>query len=207
MNHSFAFRAGAGAILALAATAALAAEPAEGTLTDTSGPLSYTAGPFLLPNPTPQLGAAGAPPVCEPATMTCDVYSLTVTLPDGYADANPDDSIVIETSWAVLPEQDTTGVADFDVYLHDEDGDEVANAATAANPERIRLPVFGGTRKFEIRTITYAPAGQSFETTIRLEKFEAQSSSTGLVGAGSTGAATLLALALAGLARRVRGRR
>ena len=46
----------AAALLVLAANPAHSAVPAGGTLTPSSGPLVYTAGPFTSVNPSPQLG-------------------------------------------------------------------------------------------------------------------------------------------------------
>lgn len=206
MRSHTANRALIAAILGLAGGAAGAAEPAEGTLTDTSGPLSWTAGPFVLPNPTPQLGLVDQEPVCEPDTTTCDIFTLTVTFPDGYSEAHPDDTVEIQVEWDELPASDPTGnvsAPDFDVYLYEGDK-QVASDAGGANPERIRLPVFNGTRTFEVRVITFAPAGQSIRGSVKLEKLEAQSGSSGLLAAGSTGLAALLTLGLAGLGRRFR---
>lgn len=191
----------AAAILGLTASGALAAEPASGTLTETSGPLEYTAGPFIVPNPTPDLALAGQEPTCDPALQNCDIYSLTVTLPDGYADAHPDDSILIEIAWAGLT-SDPAYVPDFDVYLYDDAGKLLADPDNG-NPERIRLPVFDGTRRFEVRVATYMPAGESITGAIRLDKVEPQSASSGVIAGGGLGQG-LAVLALAALLRRRR---
>lgn len=198
-------RAGLAALLGLAATAVAAAEPESGTLTDTSGPLQYTAGPFYVPNPTPDLSLAGEEPICEPQLQNCDVYTLTVSLPENYADEHPDDTILIRVGWTqIVASPDDQ--PDFDVYLYSADGTLISDAgATSTNPEQIRLPVFGGTRTFEIRTLAYSPVGESIQGTVLLEKFEAQSS-RGVFGAGGLGLLSTLALS-AGLLLRRRVRR
>src|SRR5258705_12467229 len=53
-----------------------ASVPNTGTLTDISGPLTFTAGPFLIPNPT---GFVNGVPTCD-ATSPCDDYALHVTV-------------------------------------------------------------------------------------------------------------------------------
>lgn len=194
-------RAGLAVALGFASAAAFGAEPASGTLTETSGPLEYTAGPFIVPNPTPDLALAGLEPTCDPALQNCDIYSLTVTLPDGYAEAHPDDSILIEIAWAGLT-TDPAYVPDFDVYLYDEAGKLLADPDNG-NPERIRVPVSDGTHRYEVRVATYMPAGESITGSIRLDTVEPQSSSGGVLAGGSLGQG-LAVLALTALLRRRR---
>lgn len=188
------------AVFTLCAGSALAADPASGTLTDTSGPLEYTAGPFVVPNPTPDLSLANQDPVCEPMLMNCDVYSLTVALPADYADTHVDDTIVIQVGWASLV-GDPVGLPDFDLYVYDESG-KLVGEGDNTNPEKVRLPVFSGTKKFEIQVMTYMPVGESITGSIALDKVEAQSSG-GVLAAGGFGSG-LSVLALAALARRRR---
>src|SRR5437016_12792075 len=83
---------------ALLAMLSFAATPCSGTLTDTSGPLAYTAGPFVVANPTPIL-FLDTGPECFGSVQPCDDYALTVTLPSGYAAAHPNASIKVAMSW------------------------------------------------------------------------------------------------------------
>src|SRR2546430_1170850 len=64
----------AGALLAMFS---FAATPSSGTLTDASGPISYTAGPFFVANPTPVIEVDKGPE-CSGSTQPCDDYALTV---------------------------------------------------------------------------------------------------------------------------------
>src|SRR5437899_9348286 len=74
-----------------------AATPPSGTLTDTSGPVTYTAGPFFVANPTPVIEVDSGPECNNPA-QPCDAYALTVTLPSGYAAAHPNAAIKVTMS-------------------------------------------------------------------------------------------------------------
>ena len=78
--------------LAIAAAVATlpgsAANPANGTLTNLSGPLFYTAGPFNAANPTP-IPQVDTGPECNDPSQPCDNYVLTVTLPSRYSAAHP----------------------------------------------------------------------------------------------------------------------
>ncbi|NNF07727.1 MAG: hypothetical protein HKN21_13270, partial [Candidatus Eisenbacteria bacterium] len=130
-----------------------AGTPDNGTLTETVTVLNYTAGPFLVSNPT---GVNGDPPVCLPET--CDDYTLTVNLPANYQASNPDERVVIQIAWA-------NANTDFDVYVL-ENGQEKTDAATSNNPEVIVLPAESAV--YTIRVVAFAVAGDTFNGTITL---------------------------------------
>src|SRR2546430_16605586 len=99
---------GAVVLCALGATLAVfsfACTPSSGTLTDVSGPLTYTAGPFNAANPTPVLlvdsgpecGGLGAPGGNQ--AQPCDDYALTTTIPPAYITAPPNPSIQDSMTW------------------------------------------------------------------------------------------------------------
>ncbi|HYJ05019.1 MAG TPA: hypothetical protein VEX43_07790 [Chthoniobacterales bacterium] len=142
-----------------------AATPPSGTLTDSSGPLEYTAGPFFFPNAF----GNSIPGECEPdpsfPLVPCDVYRLTVTLPADYATTHPNQSVFVRVEW-------DTAAADFDLYLWDStswpgssfpQGTPIAQSKqTATNFEQVEIPAAGGTRELVVQVSTTLPAGQSF---------------------------------------------
>lgn len=134
-----------------ATTSASAATPASGTVSPTSPTLSYTAGPFLVPNVT---GTAGAVDCSLPSS--CDDFGLKVATPAGYGSSN---SLRITVSWP-------TSAADFDIYLLDASGREIASAASSSDPEVIQVPPNAGD--YTVRVVPYAPAGQSIKADIAL---------------------------------------
>ena len=152
------------ALLPLAATirTASAATPASGTLTDSSAPLAYTAGPFFAANATP-VPLTGEPPVCETDGQTCDRFELTVTLPADYGTRNPEDLVEVRIAW---PEP----TADFDLYVLNEAGVTVATSASGADPEVARFIAGSGSKKYTVQVIPYTPLGQSIEGTVSLVK-------------------------------------
>src|SRR5260370_12842796 len=77
---------------ALLAMFSFAATPPSGTLTTTSGPISYTTGQFFVANPTPVIEVDSGPE-CDNPLQPCDDYALTVTLPSGYAATHPNAAI------------------------------------------------------------------------------------------------------------------
>ncbi len=90
-----------------------ASTPSSGTLTDTSGPQTYTAGPFFVANPTPVI-EVDAGPECFGSEQPCDDYALTVTLPSGYAAAHPNAAVQVTMSWT----DNGSGASDYDLYIY-----------------------------------------------------------------------------------------
>lgn len=149
------------ALLLAIPSAALAADPSSGTLTSTSGALTYTGGPYFVPNPSPQAGVAGEPPVCEDDGVSCDRFELTVDLPANYDVTNPLDEVQVSVAWP-----DPT--ADFDLYIFDEEGREIATSAGSADPEVARFLAGKGSKKYIVQAIPFAPLGQSIEGVVSL---------------------------------------
>src|SRR5438309_8171830 len=102
----------AGAFLAMYS---FAATPSSGTLTDTSGPLNYTAGPFFQPNAFGNTIAGECDPDPSDPLVPCDIYRLHVSLPAGYVQANPNTHLFVRIEWSVP-------AAVFDLYLWDAKG-------------------------------------------------------------------------------------
>ena len=149
--------------LSLAVTSqVMAAEPPNGTLTTSSAPITYTAGPFFVANVSPQLGLAGQPPVCEADGQSCDEFELTVTLPDNYDVTNPNDLIEVSVAW---PDP----AADFDMYVYNAAGVTVASSAGSGDPEVARFIAGKGTQTYTVQVIPFAPLGESIEGTITLK--------------------------------------
>lgn len=156
MQHQFSGLVAASALFGFAAWVSWAATPDSGTLTTSSGDLTYTAGPFVVANPTPQLGAAGEPPVCEDDGQSCDKFALTVDLPAGYQG-----QVAVSIGWP-------DAAADFDVYVYDAERKVVGQAAGSADPEVAVFPAKGGSNVYSVEVIPFAPLGQSIEGKISL---------------------------------------
>jgi hypothetical protein len=153
------------------AVLSFAATPPSGALTDSSGPVEYTAGPFFEPNTFGNTLAAWCDPTGGDPTAPCDVYRLTVTLPDNYAATNPNQSVFVRVEWG-------TPAADFDLYLWDATswpessfptGNPLAQSKqTATNFEQVEIPAVGGTRELVVQVSTTLPAGQSIKGKISI---------------------------------------
>ncbi|MBV9009917.1 MAG: hypothetical protein JO354_12250 [Verrucomicrobia bacterium] len=171
---------------------AFAATPTSGTLTvssatDNSSPsVSYSAGPFTQPNPSP-LGAGqlDTGPRCDNTSFNCDTYHLTVTLPTGYVAAHPNAVIKVTMGWT-----DTgTGQSDYDLYIYKlprtdcasttgtaspdctyTDGNESADyqSATSNNPEVATITPADGTTNYTVHIVPYTPTGETVNVTAQL---------------------------------------
>lgn len=127
-----------------------AANPASGLLTPQSPNLSFTAGPFFVANPGGRVLGEG----CFAETTSCDVYALEVELPEGYAQAHPNDELLAELDWPL--EQ-----ADFDLIAVDGNGVPTSYSTSSAKPESLLLPLVPGRRSFQLQIFPSIPLGQS----------------------------------------------
>lgn len=160
------------ALVALVAPTALrAASPSSGTLTDTSSPLSYTAGPFTVANPTPVLLVDSGPECLNPA-QPCDDYALTVALPSGYHAEHPNATVKLTLGWTDAG----SGSSDYDLYIYkgtliNTDGGQQADyqSAGSANPEVATIgQLADGSATYTVKVVPYTPTGETVHVTIEL---------------------------------------
>jgi hypothetical protein len=135
----------------LPSVSADAATPPSGSVSDTAPTTTWSAGPFAVPNVSGTTGTVS----CGNA-QPCDDYTLKVSVPVGY-DAGH--SLRVDVKW---PDP----AADFDLYVLDADGREVAAAASSSDPETVLLPAV--TASYTVRVVPYAPLGDSFTGTASL---------------------------------------
>src|SRR2546423_67351 len=148
-----------------------AATPPNGTLTDTSGPVTYAAGPFFAPNAFGNSIAGECDPDPTFPLVPCDIFRLTVTLPNDYAQTHPNYSLFVRVDWP-------TPAADFDLYFWDAinwptdsfpSGNPIAQSKqTVTTFEQVEIPAVGGTHQYVVQVSTTFPAGQSFTGRISL---------------------------------------
>jgi hypothetical protein len=181
----------------LLAMFSFASTPSSGTLTDTSGPQTYTAGSFFVANPTPVIQVDSGPE-CSGSGQPCDDYALTVTLPSGYHAAHPNAAIKATMSWT----DNGSGASDYDFYIYKNprgdcspqdctttDGSQAADyqSASGANPEIATIsPLADGTQKYTLVVVPYTPTGESAHVTIELLPGSGGSGSAGFGGLDPT---------------------
>jgi hypothetical protein len=128
-----------------------AATPAGGTVTSTNPTLNYTGGPYVVANPSAQTGAV----ICN-AVLPCDDFALTVSVPAGYETGH---NLTVNVQWP-------TTAADFDLYVLNSSGAELASSATSSDPETVIIPAQGGS--YTIRVVPFAPLGDTFQAAVAL---------------------------------------
>lgn len=146
---------------------AFATTPASGELTESSGPQTFTGGPYFIPTPGGILAGSGVE--CE-VPMTCDEYSLTVTIAAEFRDDEANKKEVAQIVMTPTPlESNVGGAADIDLYLLDANGNEVGSSTSATATETISVPLTvlkdGG---YTVRLITGIPLGTSETVEIRI---------------------------------------
>ncbi len=139
--------------------------PPGATLTDSSGPLTFTGGPYLVANPSSQVNGV---PTCN-AVLVCDEYTLTVS---GLSPATTASKYIrIEVRWMEL------GEAQFDLYVFagsPPSGNPIATSIgnmTYVDPDVVLIPAINGT--YTIRVVPFNPMGLSITGTISLVPFPA----------------------------------
>ena len=146
--------------LALSTFRGSAANPTSGTLTPNGGTLTYSAGPFLIPNVTSNIPGNNQPQ-CNADTTPCDDYDLTVDLSGAPQDFIDRHKIEVSISWPLAQ-------ADFDLYVLKGTANITENrGATSADPEIVTFDPEPGVNAYKVRVAPFAPAGQSFNATIR----------------------------------------
>ena len=132
---------------------ALSAMPSGGTLAPGGQPLTFTGGPFFLPNAS----GNATTPVC-PSAQLCDDFALKVNA----ASVADKQTVQIKVSWPLAK-------ADFDVYLLDSTGNTIIkSSATSSDPETIVLPIPATSTDYILRVVPFVPLGQSYTGTASL---------------------------------------
>ncbi len=148
-----------------------AATPSSGTLSDVSGPLNYTAGPFMAANPTP-IPEVDSGPECNNPTQPCDDFALTVAMPAGYAAAHPNAAIRVAMSWT----DSGSGKSDYDLYIYKgtvigTSGNQPSDfgSVSSANPEIAYVnPVADGSASYTVKILPATPTGETVHVKIDL---------------------------------------
>jgi len=122
-----------------------AATPPSGSVSNAAPTTTWSADPSTVPNVSGTTGTAS----CGNA-QPCDDYALKVSVPAGY-DAGH--SLRIDVRWP-------DSAADFDLYVLDAAGREVATSASSSDPETVLLPAVPAS--YTVRVVPYAPLGDSF---------------------------------------------
>ncbi|MEK6807194.1 MAG: hypothetical protein AABY95_11170 [Pseudomonadota bacterium] len=154
MSHKLFTRAALLGGLCLFSASALA--DGSGTLNDSGLTLSYSGGPLVLFNPL----SSDPPAVCEEGTPTCDVYTLTVDLSEDFRNAPANDKLRVSFTLSFGADDD------WDMWMYDASGAEIALSADINNPEVITLGLKqlpNGVYKFHITP--FIPATAAFDLT------------------------------------------
>jgi hypothetical protein len=138
---------------------AAGATPGDGTLTDQQRALSYSGGPFVLPNRTDPLLGDGTTLVCT--ALTCDEFALTVSLPAGFTALSPDARVRVALT-------SSNGTSDYDLYVTDEAGAYVAIGYNAGGSESVEFAVGDGSHGYTIKAVPFSANAVAFTVELSL---------------------------------------
>lgn len=156
--------------------------PARGELTDASGPLMFNGGPFTVPNPSSDtvyvIRKVDTPVVCESALMNCDVYALSVVIPDEFRNARETKNAVVRTVVQFSPGQAgpvASGFTSFEAYLYDGSDTELARSdagsAGADHRSGFEMPLSQlPNGLYQLRVTANRGLGGSYTAEIGLER-------------------------------------
>ncbi len=139
-------------ILIIGLMALDAATPPGGMLTDASGPLIYTAGPFAVANPT-------ALATLNCTTAPCDDFALNVSVSGATTLSK---LVKIKIKWPTVQAQ-------FDLYVLNSSGAIIASSlssSTNVDPDLVLMPAVSGN--YTVRVVPFNPLGNSITGTIEL---------------------------------------
>lgn len=154
-------------LVVMAPTQLRAATPESGTLTENSGSLNFTSGPYRVSNPTPAPMDAGPRCGANNAVVTqnpCDHYTLTINFPSDWTTRNngehANDIIKVTMTW-----NDSAGASDasnFDIYLYKgmiatTDGSRAADhqSATQARSEVVTFPAASDSSIYSVLVVPF----------------------------------------------------
>ncbi|WP_329585193.1 DUF5110 domain-containing protein [Kitasatospora sp. NBC_01250] len=107
----------------------------------------------------------------DPQGLTCGRYDLTVDVPASYWSGNPDGGVPLSVQW---PDQNN----DFDLYVYDSTGHEVAESASSADPEATVIPNASGT--YHVLVVPYAVTDSGFTLTASIPQATTVGAATAL---------------------------
>src|SRR5580700_11052682 len=144
------------ALVFMAVATARASNPSSGTITDSTASLTYTAGPFDVPNLTDSVSGT---PTCSAtvAAEQCDTFALTV-------DVAPGDATTKQISVSIsFP----NSAGEFDLFVYDSNNNLIASDTAGGEPSSVIIPAVSGA--YSIVVDPWNPLGQSFAGTIALQ--------------------------------------
>ncbi|GAA2508631.1 hypothetical protein GCM10023100_03650 [Actinocorallia cavernae] len=155
-----------GLVTALAGTALVVPAPAAAAAT--GAVLDPAHSSVSWQSPVYPKGTVGDPKDCpapgaDPGNQVCDRFDLSVSVPAGYWNDNPEGGVPLAVTW----EHPTD---DFDLYVYDDHGTQVASSAGTADPEATVIPRASGT--YHVVVVPYDVHDNSFTGTAYLPATE-----------------------------------
>ncbi|HVK23894.1 MAG TPA: TIM-barrel domain-containing protein [Actinokineospora sp.] len=137
-------------------SASLVSSATAGASTPGSGTLSFANATVGWQSPVYASGTFGGPSSCPASDTTnavCDHFDLTVDVPASHWDDTPEGGVPVSIRWERPTE-------DFDLYIYDASGKEVAQSAGTADPEVALIPRASGL--YHVLVVPYDVTNNSY---------------------------------------------
>lgn len=132
-----------------------AASPGSGTISTGATSLSWTGKTFTAATPVPDV----CPASVDAANVLCDHFQLTVNVPASFY-LGPQGGVEVSIAW---PDNSN----DFDLYIYDSNGNEVAHSAQGGTTsEQALVPLASGT--YEVRVVPFTVINANYTGTATL---------------------------------------
>ena len=147
----------------LLSTGSTAATPSRGTIGPAAASVTWQSP--LYPAAATAISSANGntgtnpcpPPELDPLSLVCDQFFLTVDVPASYWNTHHG-GVQVKIGWS-----STTGADDFDLFVYNSDGNEVAKDALGSNPEQVFIPNASGT--YDVVVIPFTVVATQFTGT------------------------------------------
>jgi hypothetical protein len=150
------------AIAVLGPSGGTAATPSSGTVGPAATSVTWQS-PFYAAGATAISTANGStgtnpcpPPETDPLSLICDQFKLTVDVPASYWDTHSG-GVQVKIEWP------NNGVNDFDLFVYNADGNEVAKDAGGSDPELAFIP--NATGVYDVVVIPFSVVATQFTGT------------------------------------------
>ncbi len=150
------------AVVMLGSSSGTAATPSSGTIGPTATSVTwqspfYAAGATAISTANASTGTNPCPPPeADPLSLVCDQFKLTVGVPPTYWDSNSG-GVQVKIQWP------NDGISDFDLFVYNADGNEVAKDAGGSDPELAFIP--NATGVYTVVVIPFSVVATQFTGT------------------------------------------
>src|SRR2546421_10501767 len=128
-----------------------AASPSSGTVSQSNPNLPWSGALFVMSTPVPE----ACPPAGDPGNVRCDHFFLTIDVPATFWTQNTG-GVAIRIAWL-------SSDNDFDLYVYNSDGTQVASSAAGGTTSEAVFLEFPAPGVYEVRVVPFLVLGSDYQ--------------------------------------------